>query len=163
MSVQGEHEGGAAKRRRDRRLRMQWRHEQLTLQMALAAALHHSRDVGPVTYNALRSQKTARTEATYDALRSQMHSVAGDTEFFSMFEEELSGRRRPSPLVEVRPQDRVKRHTVDPLRSDTRCSCAAGCRQCDGRITTLGSPDCRAGYCRAQDLLLLVSCPGGSP
>ena len=28
--------------------------------MALAAALHHSRDVGPVTYNALRSQKTAR-------------------------------------------------------------------------------------------------------
>ena len=50
----------AAKRRRDRRLRMHWRHEQLSLQMALAAALHHSRDVGPVTNNARRSQRTAR-------------------------------------------------------------------------------------------------------
>ena len=44
MSLHGDHDGGAAKRRRDRRLRMHWRHEQLTLQMALAAALHHSRD-----------------------------------------------------------------------------------------------------------------------
>ena len=83
MSLHGDHEGGAAKRRRDRRLRMHWRHEQLTLQMALAAALHHSRDVGPVTYNAPRRQKTARAEATYDALRSQTTSVAGDTEFVS--------------------------------------------------------------------------------
>ena len=47
MSVHGDHGGGAAKRRRQRRLRMHWRHEQLTLQMAVAAALHHSRDVGP--------------------------------------------------------------------------------------------------------------------
>ena len=90
MSVHGDQEG-AAKRRRDRRLRMHWRHEQLTLQMALAAALHHSRDGGPVTYIALRSQKTARAEATYDALRSQMSSVAGDTELFSLYEEELGG------------------------------------------------------------------------
>ena len=51
---------GAAKRRRDRRLRMHWRHKQLTLQMALAATLHHNRDVGPVTYNALRSQRIVR-------------------------------------------------------------------------------------------------------
>ena len=60
MPLPGDHEGGAAKRRLDRRLRMHWRHEQLTLQMALAAALHHSCDVGPVSYNALRSQRTAR-------------------------------------------------------------------------------------------------------
>ena len=79
MSLHGDHKGGAVKRRRDRRLRMHWRHEQLTLQMALAAALHHSRDVGPVTYNALRSQKTGRAEATNNALRSQMSGVAGDT------------------------------------------------------------------------------------
>ena len=98
MSLHGDHEGGAAKRRRDRRLRMHWRHEQLTLQMALAAALHHSRDVGPVTYNALRSQKTARAEATNTAPRSQTTSVAGDTEFFSLFEEELGGTR-PDRLV----------------------------------------------------------------
>ena len=30
MSLHGDHEGGAAKRRRDRRLRIHWRHEQLT-------------------------------------------------------------------------------------------------------------------------------------
>ena len=57
----------AAMRRRDRRLRMHWRHEQLTLRVALAAALHHSRDVVPVTYNALRSPKTGGGER--DALR----------------------------------------------------------------------------------------------
>ena len=101
-------------RRRDRRLRMHWRHEQLTLQMALAAALHHSRDVGPVTYNALRSQKTARAEATNNALRSQMSSVAGDTEFFSLYEDELGGTR-PDRLYEVRPQERDQRHTVEQI------------------------------------------------
>ena len=47
----------AAKRRRDRRLRMHWRHEQ---QMALAAALNHSRGVGPVAHNAPWGQKSAR-------------------------------------------------------------------------------------------------------
>ena len=51
MLVHGDLNSGAAKR-----LRMHWRHEQLTLQMALAAALHHSRDVGPVSYNALRTR-----------------------------------------------------------------------------------------------------------
>ena len=68
MSVRGDHGSGAAKRLRDRRLRMHWRHEQLTLQMALAAALHHSRDVGPVTYNALRSHRTARAVGARDEL-----------------------------------------------------------------------------------------------
>ena len=114
MSLHGDHDGGAAKRRRDRRLRMHWRHGQLTLQMALAAALHHSRDVGPVTYNALRSQKTARAEATNNAPRSQMSSVAGDTEFFSLFEDEL-GSTRPDRLYEVRPQERDQRHTVEQI------------------------------------------------
>ena len=52
MSLHGDHGSGAAKGRRDRRLRMHWRHELLALQMALAAALHHSRDVGPVSCNA---------------------------------------------------------------------------------------------------------------
>ena len=33
---------GSARRRRERRLRMHWRHEQLSLRMALAAAMHHS-------------------------------------------------------------------------------------------------------------------------
>ena len=101
-------------RRRQRRLRMHWRHEQLTLQMALAAAFHHSRDVGPESYNALRSQRTARAEATNNALRSQRTSVARDTEFFSLYEEELGGTR-PDRLAGVRPQARVLQRTVEQI------------------------------------------------
>ena len=114
MSLHGDHGSGAAKRRRDRRLRVHWRHEPLTLRMALAAALRHSRDVGPVTYNALRSQKTARAQATNHALRSQKTSVAGDTEFFSLYEEELGGTR-PDRLAGVRPQVRVLQRTVEQI------------------------------------------------
>ena len=71
-------------------------------------------DVGPVTYNALRSQKTARAEATNNAPRSQMSSVAGDTELFSLYEDELGGTR-PDRLYEVRPQERDQRHTVEQI------------------------------------------------
>ena len=38
---------GAARRRRDRRLRSWWRHEQQSIKAAVTTALHHSRDVGP--------------------------------------------------------------------------------------------------------------------
>ena len=51
---------GAAWRRRERRLMMHWGHEQLTLQMALAAAHHHSRDGGRVTHFGPQAQETAR-------------------------------------------------------------------------------------------------------
>ena len=63
---------GVARRRRERRLRMHWRHEQLSLQMALAAALHHSRDGERGTYFSLRAQETARAGgaagAEYDVM-----------------------------------------------------------------------------------------------
>ena len=113
----------AAKRRRDRRLRMHWRHEQLTLRMALAAALHHSRDVGPVTYNALRSQKTARAREEEE---NEMHFATGQmtpppraatAEYYPLTPGAeaggvLAAGGRPSPLVEVRPQERDLRRTV---------------------------------------------------
>ena len=38
--------------------------------------------------------------------------MAGDTEFFSLYEEELGGTR-PDRLYEVRPQERVQRRTVE--------------------------------------------------
>ena len=47
----GRDSGSAARRRRERRLRSAWRHEQLSVAMALAAAAHHS---------APRGQKLAR-------------------------------------------------------------------------------------------------------
>ena len=57
---------GGAMRRRQRRLRAQWRHEQQRLAMAVAAALHHSanmkslleREVVEGTHNARQGQKT---------------------------------------------------------------------------------------------------------
>ena len=51
--------GTSAMRRRQRRLRAMLRHERQTVAMELAAALHHSRDAGPGTYDGLRAQKTA--------------------------------------------------------------------------------------------------------
>ena len=66
--------GTSAMRRRQRRLRSWLRHERQTVAMELAAALHHSRDVGPGTHAGLRAQKAAssREEAgveTHNALR----------------------------------------------------------------------------------------------
>ena len=115
----------AAKRRRDRRLRIHWRHEQLTLRMALAAALHRSRDVGPVTYNALWSQKTAR--AWEEEEENEMYFATGQmtpppraaaAEYYPLTPGAeaggvLAAGGRPSLLVEVRPQDRVLRRTVE--------------------------------------------------
>ena len=49
---------GAAKRRRERRLRSWLRHERMTVAAELSAALHHSRDGGQVKYDGLRAQKT---------------------------------------------------------------------------------------------------------
>ena len=44
--------------------------------------------------------------------------MAGDTEFFSLYEEELGGTR-PDRLFEVRPQDRVPRRTVEQIVDNT--------------------------------------------
>ena len=92
------------------------RHERMSVAMALAAATHHSAQRGEwrELHEAPRGQRTASAEATYEAPRSQTTSVAGDTEFFSLFEEELGGTR-PDRLSEVRPQGRVQRHTVEQI------------------------------------------------
>ena len=52
----------AAKQRRERRLRAAWKHEQLSVAMALAGAQHHSapRSTGPETNEAPRGQDTAK-------------------------------------------------------------------------------------------------------
>ena len=83
MECHGERVTGAAKRRRERRLRSAWRHEQLSVAMAVAAALHHSaqRGAGPATYSAPRGQKTATEgevrEPNY-APRSQKPPLPGE-------------------------------------------------------------------------------------
>ena len=55
----GEHVAGAARRRRERRLRAYLKYARMIVAMALAEARHHT---------APRGQRTARAEATYDAL-----------------------------------------------------------------------------------------------
>ena len=117
MSLHGDrNNGGAAKRHRDRRLRMHWRHEQLTLQMVLATVQHHS-------YGAPRGQVTAtRTRAeereTYSAPRRQeppLPAVTTGTQYFTMDDESVPVTGlRPTGLVEPRrPQERVQRHTME--------------------------------------------------
>ena len=57
----GERSGAtSARRRRERRLRSWWRHEQQSVRMALTAATHHSAEkvVAGETYSGLRAQKT---------------------------------------------------------------------------------------------------------
>ena len=76
--------GGSAVRRRERRLRSFWRHEQMAVQMALATVTHHSFQVS----------------TAHDAPRSQKPVTSG-------------GGMRPPPLVEERPQVRIQRHTVE--------------------------------------------------
>ena len=89
--------------------------------MVLAETFHHSSAPFPPKFkedwagrheqhDALRGQNMARTrEAPYYTSKT---SVAGDTEFFSLYEEELGGAR-PDRLAGVRPQARVQRHTVE--------------------------------------------------
>ena len=74
---------GAAQRRRERRLRSWLKHEWLTVAMELAAALHHSRDGGPGSHNALRGQKAASSgekveNETHNVLRHQTTPPPGE-------------------------------------------------------------------------------------
>ena len=59
MEYDREGTSSAAKRRRERRLRAAWRHEQLSVRMALAAAQHHSapKCAGPETHEAHRDRR----------------------------------------------------------------------------------------------------------
>ena len=106
--------------------------------MAPAAATHHSSQRGEWRdlYEAPRGQRTASAEATYDALRSQTTSVAGDTEFFSLYAEELGGTR-PDRLYEVRPPQREN--------------------QLVEGVPAPGLADPRTGYRSAQDLVYTPS------
>ena len=102
MPVHGDGASGAAKRRRERRLRSWWRHEAQSVQAAVVSALHHSRDVGPAKNEALRGQTTEVEEAglvTHSRLRAPPPLPPG---------------MRPALLSAVSgPQERVQRHTVE--------------------------------------------------
>ena len=91
---------GAARRRRERRLRSWWRHERMSIAMALATVEHHS--YGPTANDALRGQRTATRAGEVEervlhvAPRRQKPPPPGT---------------RPTPLVEVQPQGAMVQHS----------------------------------------------------
>ena len=92
---------GSARRRRERRLRSFLRHERMTVRMELAAALHHSRDVGSGKNDGLRAQKTVNSRE--------------DAVFFELYDEDTAGWRPPCLGEPPVPQARVQRHTVEQI------------------------------------------------
>ena len=99
---------GAAQRRKQRRLRSWWRHEQQSIAAALATFQHHSS----------RGQKTARagedeSETKYTA--KFRTTPPPQPVLFSLYDEEPGGRRPASLAEPPRPQERVQRHTVEHI------------------------------------------------
>ena len=136
---------GAARRRRERRLRSWLRHERQS-----------GRD-GPVRSTRTTPQEDrGRTGDKCDAPRRQSpHHSQGS---------------RPPCLGEppgATGGGAAAPHGAHggrlPLRADSRRSCAADGGPGYGCVLILGQPDGRAGYRRAQDLLSIVCCPYGSP
>ena len=87
---------GAAKRRRERRLRQWLRHERMTVAMAVAEATHHSAPRRQKTATAIRE---VEEQASHDCLRAQTALPPG---------------ARPGILAEPGPQrsDRTVRHSA---------------------------------------------------
>ena len=102
--------GGVAQRRRERRLRSWYRHEQQTVRMALAAYTHHSAFPRLTT---ARAGEWERAAPHGHVPERPTHQAAG-TEYFSLDVEDVpAAGSRPDCLAGVRPQERVLRHTVE--------------------------------------------------
>ena len=97
------------------------RHEQQSIRMALAAALHHSSGKVHAEYDALRGLKIATRageeghEDKHDAPRRQ--KPPPPQAFFQLFDEEDADKgMRPASLAEPRgPQERVQLRTVEHI------------------------------------------------
>ena len=90
----------AAQRRKQRRLRSWWRHEQQSIAAVLATVSHHSYSKVDTANAALRGQKIGTS------------TEVGPAEFFELFSDDgrPTGGERPAALLEPRPQGEVQRH-----------------------------------------------------
>ena len=146
--------GSSAWRRRQRRLRSMLRHERQTVAMELAAALHHSRDVGQGTNDGLRAQTTASSGkrpgrpdgaggagrgshgrlrlCSRSAPRGVVDGCWGDsvdgTALRSSSRRPLRGRRRRRRKEEEM-QDILRRFLADLPVSDANWEVMEGCRE----------------------------------
>ena len=90
----------AAQRRKQRRLRSWWRHEQQSIAAVLATVSHHSYSKVDTANAALREQKIDTS------------TEVGPAEFLELFSDDgrPTGWERPAALLEPRPQGEVQRH-----------------------------------------------------
>ena len=104
---------GAAQRRRGRRLRAAWRHEQQSIAQALAAYTHHSAPRRQTMTRAGGWERVAR----HGQVPEHPTPQAAGAQHFAMDAGEDVGEApaavRPAPLLEVLPQERVQRRTVE--------------------------------------------------
>ena len=131
---------GAAKRRRERRLRSWLQHERMTVAMVLSEALHHSaQKVEVATHDALRGLKADRTREgevrePHDALRGQKRPPPGT---------------RPAPLVEVAAPEVLEAARAPYLLRSVR-GWGAHCGQgCSLHLQIIGQVCCVTGYAYA--------------
>ena len=104
---------GAAQRRRERRLRSWYRHEQQTVRMALAAYTHHSAPRRPTMARAGEWERAA----LHGHVPEHPTPQAAGTENFSLDVEDVPAvGSRPDRLFTVSgPQARVQRRTVQQI------------------------------------------------
>ena len=127
--------GGSAVRRRERRLRGFWRHEQLSIKMALASATHHS----------WQSRASVGVGAEVDV--------------------PVSVGVRSEVLTDPRPQERIQRRTVEHLAvlaPPVQILDVPVPQMVDNvmdALRLLDLPIGRAGYRSAHDLVFFVSFP----
>ena len=143
----------ATRRRRERRLSSMLRHERMTVAMTLAELTHHSAPRRPTMARA-RGEESEMNNGTGQMTphtQGGKHGVDDDGDVLAA---------RPTPLVEVRPQPGVLRHTAAHIED-----IVLFVQILDVLVPQLGGPGggplagarragaCRAGYRRAQDLL----------
>ena len=100
VSMDADRATGAAWRRRQRRLRSWWRHEQQTVAAVLATVTHHSHSKVGTANDAPRGQRTVTS------------TRVGPAEYFELSSDDgrPTGRERPAALLEPRPQGEVQHH-----------------------------------------------------
>ena len=111
--------GGVARRRRERRMRSWFHHEQQSIRMSQATVLHHSYDRAHTEHGAPRSQNTATRaleggESDEKKYTAKFRKTPPPQAFSQLYDEEDAewGLRPGSVFVPV-PQGRVLRHVVE--------------------------------------------------
>ena len=104
-----DHAPGAARRRRERRLRAYLRYARMSVQMALAEASHHTAPRGQRIARAREEERLTKYSAAFQAT-----VPPPEPELFDLFEEPGGGR--PDLLVEPQgPQAGIQRHTMEHI------------------------------------------------